>query len=144
MGVNSSADSMLKEAEKQIKKDLQDISKLIKKDFLYQGKKMVYGYYGEYDPLVYQRTWNLAAHVLNKDVAGIATYGAFIKFSSENMAAYDMGGNKDIVFASFMEGIHGSPSVFTGNNVSNIMDEFQNNYKSTLDKYFLSRGYIIN
>jgi hypothetical protein len=59
------------------------------------------------------------------------------------MRDYDIG-NKEIVVANFMHGIHGRPSIFVENeSAMKLMDTFQNNYKTTLDNYFLDLGYIV-
>ena len=59
------------------------------------------------------------------------------------MSDYNVG-NKSIVVSSFMHGIHGKPSIFVeGSPAVSLMDDFQNSYKTTLDKYFISLGYEV-
>lgn len=145
--VNSLVDKIIADAEKKVRTDLRNISSTVKKDFTDKAKEVVLLYYSHYSPRVYTRTDNLKDNVIDDSLSFSALngngYGAWIQFNSDNMSEYDVG-NKDAVVSNFMEGIHGKPSIFVENNPAiDLMDEFQNNYKQTLDTYFINLGYTV-
>ena len=149
--VNSLIDKIIADAKQKVRTDLASISSKAKKDFADKAKEVVLLYYAHYTkpPRVYERTNNLRDGVIDdgEDLSFSTLngdgYGAWIQFNSDGMAEYDIG-NKDIVVSHFMEGIHGRPSVFVEKNPAiDLMDEFQNNYKQTLDTYFINLGYTV-
>lgn len=147
--VNAFIDKIIADAEKKVRTDLRDISSKAKNDFIAKAKECVMLYYSHYPkpPRMYERTNNLRDNVVDEDISFIALngngYDAWVQFSSENMSDYSVG-NKEIVVANFMHGIHGKPSLFVEESPAmNLMDDFQNNYKKTLDGYFVSLGYKV-
>ena len=145
--VNAFIDTIIASAKNRVKTDLTNISSKVKKDFASKANEVVMLYYAHYTPKKYDRTDNLKENVvddyLSYAVLNSGGYGAWIQFNSANMSDYNMG-NKDVVVANFMYGIHGRPSVFVESIPAiDIMDDFQNNYKSTLDGYFSSLGYKV-
>lgn len=147
--INAWIDTIVADAEKKVRTDLKDISSKVKNDFVTKAKEVVLLYYAHYTkpPRVYERTNNLRDNVVDDDLSFIALngngYDAWVQFNSDNMSDYDMG-NKDVVVANFMAGIHGRPSVFVEDTPAmSIMDDFQNNYKKTLDMYFTNLGYTV-
>lgn len=149
MNVNALADKIIREAEQKVRADLKDISAEVKKDFVEKAKEVVLLYYANYPPQLYQRTGNLQGGVIDDNVSFSSLngngYGAWIQFSSSGMADYTDGGDKAIVVDSFMSGIHGRPSIQQDSpSATDLMDNFQNGYKSILNGYFISRGYRVN
>lgn len=147
--INAFIDKIVADAEKKVRTDLRDISLKAKNDFVAKAKEVVLLYYAHYTkpPRVYERTNNLRDNVIDDSISFVTLngngYDAWIQFNSDNMDDYDMG-NKDVVVANFMHGIHGRKRVFVEENPAmNLMDDFQNNYKKTLDGYFVSRGYKV-
>ena len=148
---NVSIDKMLMEAEKKVKKDLTEISSLIRHDFKEQAKNTLALYYSHYNPQVYDRTFNLFNNAIDEDIefddfslSSGNSYGAWVHFTSNGMIDY-VRGDKDIVLSNFMEGIHGRPSIYVEQNLAAfIMGRYQENYKKTLDGYFIDRGFTVN
>ena len=145
--VNAFIDKIVADAEKKVRTDLRDISLKVKNDFISKANEAVLLYYTNYPPKIYQRTYNLKDNVVDDTLSFVALngnrYDTFIQFNSSNMSEYDTG-NKDIVVSNFMYGIHGRKSVFEEDNPAmDLMEEFQMNYKKTLDGYFMSRGYNV-
>lgn len=147
--VNSFIDQMIADAENKIRTDLRDISSKVKKDFIEKAREVVLLYYSHYTkpPRVYERTNNLRDNVVDDNVSFTVlnnnAHGAWIQFNSNKMSDY-VHGNKDVVVANFMEGIHGRESIFVESEPAmSLMDEFQNSYKKILDGYFLKRGYKV-
>lgn len=147
--INAFVNQIIADAEKKIRTDLKDISSKAKQDFIAKAQEAVMLYYSHYPkpPRIYERTNNLRDNVIDEDISFVALngngYDAFIQFNSNKMSDYDMG-NKDVVVANFMHGIHGRKSIFVEDNPAmDLMDEFQRNYKSTLDGYFISLGYTV-
>lgn len=146
---NIMIDTMLAEIETKVKADLVDISKQITQDFKAKARNVVTAYYLNYNPLMYERTYNLSSGVINDDISfsvlNGSGYGGGVQFSSMKMNDYVSGGNKNAVVNNFMLGIHGSEKVQVDDiSPMNAMEEFQNNYKEILDGYFISRGYKVN
>lgn len=146
---NIMIDTMLAEIETKVKADLVDISKQITQDFKAQARNVVTAYYLNYNPLMYERTYNLSSGVINDDISFSVLngngYGGGVQFSPMKMNDYVSGGNKNAVVNNFMLGIHGSEKVQVDDiSPMNAMEEFQNNYKEILNGYFISRGYKVN
>lgn len=148
--VNSFVDKIIADAERKVRTDLESISKSVKNDFITKAKEVVMLYYSHYTkpPRIYERTNNLRDNVIDSDLSFVSLngngYDAWIQFNSDNMFDYDMG-NKDVVVANFMHGIHGRPNIFVEKeSAMNLMNNFQNNYKKILDGYFLDLGYRVN
>lgn len=146
---NIMIDTMLAEIETKVKADLVDISKQITQDFKAQARNVVTAYYLNYNPLMYERTYNLSSGVINDDISfsvlNGSGYGGGVQFSPMKMNDYVSGGNKNAVVNNFMLGIHGSEKVQVDDiSPMNAMEEFQNNYKEILDRYFIGRGYKVN
>ena len=144
--VNAFVDKMIADAEKKIRTDLKNISSKVKRDFIDKAQETVFSYY-KWEPKIYQRTYNLRDNVINEDmffkILNGNGYGGGVQFNSNNMIDYDMG-NKDVVVANFMHGIHGRKSVFVENNSAmDLMSDFQMNYKKILDGYFINLGYTV-
>ena len=147
--INAFVDKIIADAEKKVRTDLTSISLKVKNDFIAKAKEVVMLYYSHYQkpPRVYERTNNLRDNVIDTDLSFVALngngYDAWIQFNSDNMADYVMG-NKDVVVSNFMHGIHGRPSVFVEKETAmDLMNAFQNSYKSILDNYFLNLGYTV-
>ena len=147
--INVFIDKIIADAEEKVRTDLRDISLKVKSDFVAKAKEVVMLYYSHYTkpPRIYERTNNLRDNVIDDNLSFIALngngYDAWVQFNSDNMSDYDMG-NKDVVVANFMHGIHGRKSIFVEDNPAmDLMEDFQNNYKKILDGYFVSRGYTI-
>ena len=146
--VNAFVDKIIADAKKKVRTDLKDISSKAKKDFVDKAKETISFYYTNYQPKIYQRTYNLQNNVIDEDISFIVLngngYDAWIQFNSNKMSDYDIG-NKDAVVSNFMYGIHGCKNIFVENNSAiNLMDDFQKNYKKILDSYFLNLGYTVN
>ena len=147
--VNAFVDGIIAEARMKIRTDLKNISSKAKRDFVDKAKETVSLYYAHYTkpPRIYERTNNLRDNVVDENftfsVLNGSQFGAWVRFSSDNMSEYEMG-NKDVVVANFMQGIHGKGSIFVEDNPAiNLMNEFQENYKKTLDGYFMDLGYKV-
>jgi hypothetical protein len=147
--INAFIDKIIADAEKKVRTDLKNISQVAKNDFVTKAKEVVMLYYSHYPkpPRIYERTNNLRNNVINSDLSFIALngngYDAWVQFSSDNMSDYEMG-NKDVVVANFMHGIHGRESIYVEENPAmGLMEEFQNNYKKILDGYFINLGYKV-
>ena len=144
--VNSFVDKIISDAEKRVRTDLKNVSSKIKQDFTDKAKEAVLMYYTNYSPRVYNRTYNLKENVIDDDLSFTTLNGdgAWIQFNSSNMSDYNIG-NKDVVVSNFMYGIHGKRNIFVeGNPAINLMETFQENYKSILDGYFISLGYKVS
>ncbi len=146
--INTILDNIIADAEKKVRTDLQHISSMAKKDFYEKAKEVVLLYYTHYKPRVYERTENLKKNVVDDDLSFVTLngngYDAWIQFNSDNMSDYKIG-SKDVVVSNFMYGIHGKKSIAQEDNPAiDLMDDFQNNYKKTLDSYFTKLGYTIN
>ena len=145
--VNTLVDKIIADAEKKVRTDLKHISSMTKKDFINKAKEAVLLYYSHYVPKIYDRTENLKNNVIDDNLS-FATlngngYGAWIQFNSDGMSDYDTG-NKDAVVSNFMYGIHGKRSIFVESNPAiDLMDDFQENYKTILDGYFMNLGYTV-
>lgn len=145
--VNTLVDKIIADAEKKVRTDLKNISSMAKKDFISKAKEAVLLYYTNYTPRIYERTNNLRDNVVDDDLSFVILngngYDAWVQFNSDGMSDYNMG-NKDVVVANFMYGIHGRKSIFVEDNSAiDLMNDFQNNYKKTLDGYFLNLGYTV-
>jgi hypothetical protein len=147
--INTLVNKIIADAEQKVRTDLIDISSKAKRDFVAKAKEVVMLYYSHYPkpPRIYERTNNLRDNVVDDDLSFVALngngYDAWVQFNSVNMSDYDMG-NKDVVVANFMYGIHGRKSIFVEKNPAmDLMDDFQNNYKKTLDNYFINLGYTV-
>ena len=72
-------------------------------------------------------------------------YGAWVQFNSTGMSDYDDGTySAGKVVSNFMYGIHGRPGIATEALAAfELMDDFQENYKKTLDGYFTDLGYTV-
>ena len=152
--LNKSIDKMLAEAETKVKTSLTEISTLIRRDFKEQAKTVLALYYDHYTkpPRVYDRTYNLLNNAIDDDISfddfemsSPNSYGGWVHFTSNNMQEYEMG-NKDVVLANFMYGIHGRPSIFLEDEPAiTLMNKFQENYKKDkLNGYFIARGFTVN
>lgn len=149
-GASAFVDKIIADAEKKIRTDLKNISSKAKQDFVSKASEAVNMYYANYSPKLYIRTNNLRNGVIDEDISFAALngggYGAWIQFNSNGMSDYEDGTySAGMVVSNFMVGIHGRPSVAVdGNPAVILMDDFQNNYKKTLDGYFISLGYNVN
>lgn len=148
MDANAIVDKIIREAEQKVRSDLKVISSKIKEDFVSKAKEVVLLYYSNYpDPVLYKRTGNLKGGVIDDSFNSFkgSEYGASIQFSPSGMSDYTDGGDKGIVVKSFMSGIHGRPSVQVDSpSATDLMNNFQNGYKKTLDSYFIGMGYRVN
>lgn len=148
--VNALIDKIINDAEKKVRTDLKVISSKAKQDFTEKAKEVVLLYYANYEPKLYTRTYNLQEGVINDSVSFNSLngngYGAWIQFSTNGMKDYIDGGDKFMVVESFMEGIHGRPSIQVDSpSPTDLMNDFQYRYKrSTLNGYFRSLGYRVN
>ena len=145
--VNTLVDKIVADAEKKVRTDLKKISSMAKIDFLGKAKEAVLLYYSHYHPMVYVRTGNLKDNVIDDDFSFSTLngngYGAWIQFNSNGMSDYSIG-SKDAVVSNFMYGIHGKKSIAVeGNPAIDLMDAFQENYKTILDGYFVNLGYTV-
>lgn len=145
--VNTLVDKIIADAEKKIRTDLKNISSMAKKDFVGKAKEAVLLYYTNYTPRIYERTNNLRDNVVDDDLSFSTLNGngdgAWVQFNSNNMSDYNVG-NKNAVVSNFMYGIHGKSSIFVEDNPAmDLMKDFQNNYKKTLDNYFINLGYTV-
>lgn len=145
--INAIVNKIIADAEKKVRTDLKDISSKAKWDFTQKAKEVVLLYYANYTPRVYHRTNNLQDNVIDDSLSFTALngsgYDAWIQFNADGMSSYDTG-SKDAVVSNFMSGIHGKPSIFVERpSAMTLMDDFQNNYKTILDGYFLNLGYKV-
>lgn len=147
--VGAFVDKIIADAEKKIRTDLVHISSKAKNDFINKASEAVRMYYLNYPkpPRIYERTNNLRDNVINENVSFTVLngngYDAFVEFSAEGMSDY-IRGSKYVVVDNFMKGIHGKESIFVEKNPAiNLMNEFQDNYKKILDKYFVELGYMV-
>lgn len=148
---NVSIDKMLAEAEAKVKANLTEISSMIRKDFKEQAKNSLALFYAHYKPRIYNRTQNLFENAINEDMefddfslSDKNLYGGWVHFNADEMSEYDQG-DKDAVLSNFMYGIHGRPSIYVESTPAiTLMKQFQKNYKTTLDKYFINRGFSVN
>lgn len=148
-----SIDEMLAEADAKIRADLTEISRLARRDFRNKAHDALVTYYANYPkpPRIYERTENLLRNAIDDDIAfddfvisDKDSYGAWVHFNAYNMDDYEIG-DKYAVLDNFMHGIHGKPYIKTDSNPAiSIMNNYQREYKTTLDKYFTSRGFIVN
>ena len=133
---------------KAIRQSMRTVANKVKADFVTQAKVCMDAYYREYDP-IYDRTFNLQDNAIypyeraRKDELdiGVAFSSAFMKpyptSEKTKNAGYDGYDVADFVVGNFMEGIHGNPSIYVGENVNAIMHEFTTSYNAQkLDKYF--------
>lgn len=149
--MNVSIDKMLAEAEAKVKTSLTEISTLIRKDFKEQARNSLAIFYEHYKPRIYDRTRNLFDNAINEDIefddfnlSDKNLYGGWVHFNADEMSEYDSG-DKDAVLSNFMYGIHGRPSIYVEPIPAiTLMNKFQKNYKTTLDKYFIERGFTVN
>ena len=144
--VNSFVYKIISDAEKRVRTDLKNVSSKIKQDFTDKAKEAVLMYYTNYSPRTYNRTYNLKENVIDDDLSFTTLNGdgAWIQFNSSNMSDYNIG-DKDVVVSNFMYGIHGKRNIFVeGNPAINLMETFQESYKSILDGYFISLGYKVS
>ena len=144
--VNTLVNKIIADAEKKIRTDLKNVSAKVTRDFIEKAKQTVFAYY-EWQPKIYERTYNLRDNVIDDSISfkilNGSRYGGGVQFTSDNMSDYDMG-SKDVVVANFMHGIHGRKSVFVESNPAmDLMSDFQNNYKKILDGYFINLGYTV-
>ena len=145
--INAFIDKIVADAEKKVRTDLKDISLKVKNDFVTKANEAVSLYYAHYNPKIYERTNNLKENVVDESISFVTLngnkYGALVQFNSNNMNDYNMG-SKDVVVSNFMYGIHGRRSVFVEENPAiDLMEDFQNNYKTILDGYFMTLGYTV-
>ena len=146
-----SIDKMLAEADAKIRSDLTEISRLARKDFRDKAHDALVKYYASYSPKVYTRTENLLNNAINDDmsfddflISSKDSYGAWVHFNADDMNDYEIG-DKYAVLSNFMYGIHGKSEIKIDSNPAiESMNNFQINYKKTLDKYFLNKGFTIN
>ena len=137
--------------QKAIRKSMRTVANKVKRDFVAQGKECMDMYYREYDPSKYDRTFNLQDNaVYPYERARKNELDVGVAFSADFMDPYKVGKNSelngydiaDIVVNNFMEGIHGSPSVYVGRNVDETMHHFTSAYNAwVLDKYFTDVGF---
>lgn len=132
--------------QKAIRKSMRTVANKVKMDFVTQGQACMDAYYREYDPLKYDRTFNLqnnAVYPYERARKGEVFVG--VAFSSLNMDPYKVSENSELdgydvanlVVSNFMEGIHGHPSIRVGRYVDETMTHFETSYKFwELDKYF--------
>lgn len=145
--VNALVDKIIADAEKKVRTDLNHISSKVKQDFVNKAKEVVLLYYSNYSPKMYTRTYSLKNGVIDDDLSFVALngngYDAWVQFNSMDMSDYEYG-DKDVVVSNFMSGIHGRPSVFVEKeSAMRLMDNFQEQYKATLDNYFINLGYTV-
>lgn len=145
--VNTLVDKIIADAKNKVRTDLKSISSTVKSDFVNMAKNTVALYYAHYTPKIYDRTDNLKKNVVDDYLSFVVLnghgYGAWVQFNDANMSDYEIG-NKDAVVSNFMYGIHGKPRIFSESLPAiDIMDDFQNNYKKTLDGYFINLGYNV-
>lgn len=149
--VDTLIDKILDKAEAKVKASLVSISSKITNDFRRKATYAIQEYYSNYTPYIYDRTGNLRDNVIGDELSFSILngniYGGGVQFNSGNMSNYMDGGDKEIVVKNFMEGIHPaprSPAYVEENSACQIMKEFQNGYKKTLDKYFISHGFEVH
>ena len=137
--------------QKAIRKSMRTVANKVKRDFVAQGQVCMDIYYREYDPSEYKRTFNLQNNAIypyerarkNELDVGVAFSADFMKpyevSKNSELDGYDVA---DIVVNNFMEGIHGSRSIYVGRNVDETMHDFTTTYYTNkLDKYFTDVGF---
>ena len=134
------------QGKKAIRSAMRDVVRKVESDFMAQAKVCMDNYYREYTPLVYDRTFNLqdnGYHPYRRYRKNEIDVG--VAFSADEMNPYladeDNGLNgydiANIVVSNFMQGIHGSPSIYIGKHVDETMQHFTSAYVHfELDKYF--------
>lgn len=149
--IDALIDGILDKAEAKVKASLVNISSKVTTDFRKKAVHAINAYYANYTPWMYDRTGNLRDNVIGDELSfnilNGNMYGGGVQFSSGNMPDYMDGGKKDIVVENFMAGIHPAPrkpAFVEGNPAHQIMEDFQNGYKKTLDRYFISHGFEVH
>jgi hypothetical protein len=132
--------------KKAIRSAMRDVATKVEADFMAQAKECMDAYYREYDPLEYERTFNLqdnGYHPYRRYRRNEIDVG--VAFSADEMNPYSVEDNSglsgydiaNIVVNNFMQGIHGRPSIAVGRHVDETMSHFTTAYKHwELDKYF--------
>ena len=137
--------------QKAIRRSMRTVANKVKQDFVAQGQACMDMYYREYTPTEYIRTFNLQDNAVypyerarkNELDVGVAFRATFMDPYPVNkkseLDGYDVA---NIVVSNFMEGIHGSPSVYVGRNVDETMQHFAAAYNTwKLDEYFNDVGF---
>ena len=137
--------------QRAIRKSMRIVANKVKRDFVAQGQTCMDMYYREYDPLKYDRTFNLQDNaVYPYERARKNELDVGVAFSAEFMNQYPTRENSEldgydianIVVSNFMEGIHGNSSIYVGRNVDETMQHFTTAYNVwKLDKYFTDVGF---
>ena len=136
---------------KAIRRSMRGVANKVKGDFVAQAQECMDMYYREYDPSEYKRTFNLSDHAIypyerarkNELDVGVAFRATFMEpyrvSDNSELDGYDIA---NIVVSNFMEGIHGSQSVYVGRHVDDTMHHFTTAYNTwKLDKYFTDVGF---
>lgn len=144
--VKEFVDGVKTQGKKAIRSAMRDVVRKVETDFMIQAKECMDAYYREYTPLVYDRTYNLQnngyhpyrRYRKNEIDVGVAFSAdemePYTVLNNSNLSGYDIA---NIVIDNFMEGIHGSPNVYVGRHVDEIMQHFTSAYVHfELDKYF--------
>ena len=150
------ADSVKDDGRRAIRRVMRDVANKVERDFKAQGRACIDNYYEEYEPRIYERTFNLMNNVLqpyrryrkNEIDVGVSFEASEmnsyvdVMFNGQKVKRKDYDGYhfEDTVVQNFMEGIHGRPSVYVGAHVDETMQLFTNAYVNwELDKYFADR-----
>ena len=139
--IDAFINQIINDAKQKVEADIKIVNAKAKKDFVDKAREVILLYYTNYDPDVYERTYNLRDHVLNKSV------NAWVQFNPRYMSNYTHNNDfvKESVVDNFLDGIHGNVSVqIDSPTPAELMDDFQINYKKKiLDGYFRNLGYSV-
>ena len=137
--------------QKAIRRSMRTVANKVKRDFVAQAHICMDMYYREYDPMKYNRTFNLQDNAIYPyERARKNELDVGVAFSADFMNPYKVNKNSqldgydvaDIVVNNFMEGIHGKPSIYVGRNVNEEMHDFTTAYYTNkLDQYFNDVGF---
>lgn len=118
-GIGSIFDDFEKGVKSAAKTAIKNTAKKVQKDLLAQARKNVQAYYDQYDPDVYERTYDLKKSIIHPGIFNEISSGNTIEidvgFQYDSMGPHEFrggsqkyGGSADPewIFENFLEGIH--------------------------------------
>lgn len=122
---------------------IKNTAKRVQNDLLREARKNIQKYYDQYDPDVYDRTFNLRDHAnhipifQNNSSGNISSFTVGFQYDGSQMGEYADGGDPVWVFENFLEGVH--PRTTNGREYYPLKDISQN---QMMDEYV--DGYLQN
>ena len=125
-----------------VKKAAMNVAKRVQKDLLTQARKNVQRYYDQYDPYVYERTYQLRDNVthigLLNDMSSGNAIDIEVGFQYAGSAGYHEGNaSPEWIYNNFLEGIH--PNVNKGRVYAPYKYESQNELMEYYADRYLQR-----